>query len=359
MLYLVTGQPGNGKTLYSFGIVEDVQKAWKKAQPEAPERTVYQSGIPNLLLPWLELDDGSRWHEQSGGAIVVIDECQRIFPPRKQGAQVPKHVSEFETHRHRGFDIILITQHPQLLDIAVRKLVGRHFHVVRKFGRETAKVLQWERCVDPHDRSVQKDALVTRFPFPKERYKVYKSADVHTVKKDFPIKPVAVLVGSLAGIITAFYIVYDRMTPDAEEVVAASAAAVPGATWGTSSRGASGAWGEDVFAERVKGIPYSAPMYQAALSVEDVPTVAGCSVMKIGHRTTCTCTTAQGTVLDLEKRLCMSYHERGAFDPRGKARYPTIEPYVPALPSPVEPVTSAGAGAAAPATPPEVVHQTT
>ena len=200
MLTLITGQPGNGKTLYALGAVEE----FRAADKSKPARSVWYSGIPELTLDWQPLEDGARWFEVPSGSVIVIDECQRLFPPRRQGAAVPASVSEFETHRHKGFDVFLITQHPQLLDVAVRKLVGRHVHVVRKYGMNHATLYQWERCVDPTARESLREALTSKFSYPRERFGWYRSAEQHTVTKDFPWRKVALIVGLLAFTVGAF-----------------------------------------------------------------------------------------------------------------------------------------------------------
>ncbi|WVA28241.1 hypothetical protein PCP40_33405 (plasmid) [Pseudomonas aeruginosa] len=55
----------------------------------------------------------------------MIDEAQRVFGNDGSRAR-PEKVTRFETHRHQGLDIHLITQHPSLLCTPVRKLVGKH-----------------------------------------------------------------------------------------------------------------------------------------------------------------------------------------------------------------------------------------
>lgn len=358
MLILLTGQPGNGKTLHALGLVESMRGEPTNRQPPEPPRATFYSGIAELTLPWVELDKPENWHECPAGSLVVIDECQRVFPPRKQGAAVPVHVQQFETHRHRGFDVVLITQHPQLLDIAVRKLVGRHIHVTRKFGRDTVTLSQWERCVDPHDRSVQSQALVTKAALVKERFGWYRSAEVHTVKKDFPKKKLAVLAACALGIPGLLWFAIESVTSkgdEAAEVAAADnsdAAFRPGASMRARGSGASGAWSLDTITARVEGIPASAPMYDGAIEIEDAPMISGCAVLQLGHLKNCECYDQQGNVIELEKRQCLLYYDRGSFDPRGKERYPTYEPYVPPLAPPSNDAgAGAGGGVAAPAPP--------
>jgi len=68
MIYIHTGQPGAGKTLFTLQHV--------KRRAESENRTVFYNGIPELNIPeWQEFTDAEKWHELPAGAIIVIDEC--------------------------------------------------------------------------------------------------------------------------------------------------------------------------------------------------------------------------------------------------------------------------------------------
>ncbi|SCZ52948.1 zonular occludens toxin domain-containing protein [Thiohalomonas denitrificans] len=193
-IWLTTGLPGHGKTLRT--IVDVEERRIKEGRP------VYYHGIPELKLDWHELADPFQWHLLPDGAIIVIDEAQQTFPVRPSGARVPEHVSPFETHRHRGHDVVLVTQHPHLIDAHVRKLVERHQHVMRPFGHSYAVVYEWQVCVDPQRRGVEKDALKSRWKYPKDAFGAYKSASVHTVRKRLPGKLLLLpLLGVLLGLL--------------------------------------------------------------------------------------------------------------------------------------------------------------
>lgn len=156
MITLITGLPGACKTLYTLNYV--------KAKAEKEGRPVYYNGIPELTLPWEMIDDPEKWYELPEGAIIVIDECQRVFRPRASSAAVPMHVEKFETHRHRGYDIFLITQHPMLLDGNVRRLSGQHFHCVRTFGMQRATIHEWQQvgyfCPSPKNVKLARKYLI-------------------------------------------------------------------------------------------------------------------------------------------------------------------------------------------------------
>jgi len=308
MLVLITGQPGNGKTLHALGLVEKLRT---DPASVAIGREVYQSGINNLALPWRELADPHDWPSLPDGSIVVLDECQRAFPPRKQGAAIPESVKQFETHRHRGFDIFLITQHPQLLDINVRKLVGRHIHVKRNFGREVATLYQWEECVNPQDKGITNRALKTTWAYPKEHYAWYHSAEVHTVKKDFPVKPVAVLAFSVLAIVGLGWFATDRlMHKEKEPVVAAESSALPSAV----TEKPTSSWSTDSFVSRVAAWQWSAPFYDEIAKVQSPPRIIGCMQIDYGDRVECRCSNGQGDA-QVDELMCHNFMQGRIYDP--------------------------------------------
>ena len=315
MITVITGQPGNGKTLFALGYVEKIRIEAELAH--AP-RVIWYSGIDELTLPWLPLPEAEKWNECAEGAVIVIDECQRVFPVRKVGAVVPAHVQALETHRHRGIDLVLITQHPQLLDIAVRKLAGRHLHLRRAFGQSVARVQQWERCVDPHDRSVQATALTSSFPFPTERFTWYKSAELHTVKKELPWRKILVLAGAAAGVVIFATWAAFRLGAlgDVEPVTVAKGQAKDRA-FGQMQPGSARSldWSPGAMNPRIQLWPWSAPFYDPVGRVVSAPKIAGCLHLRFSDgRDECRCATQQGTAATIDRESCMGYLERGVFD---------------------------------------------
>jgi len=321
MLFLITGQPGNGKTLHALTLVEKL-----RTDPAslAIGRQVYYWGIPQLDRPWHKLGTDEDWiaarqsdwsgdcpwYDLPDGSIVVVDECQHVFRPRKQGAAVPKRVSQLETHRHRGFDIFVITQHPQLLDINVRKLVGRHIHVKRNFGREVATLYQWEECVNPQDKGVTNRALKTTWSFPKDVYGWYHSAEVHTVKKDFPLKPVLTIVGSLVAVALLVWFTVHRLRAraDAAPVEVAASQSAPLETEKVAS------WSTQDFVPRVPTWHWSAPFYDQVAKVQNAPRVIGCMRMDYGDRVECRCSNGQGDA-QVDDLTCHNFMEGRIYDP--------------------------------------------
>lgn len=114
----------------------------------------------------------------------MIDESQGCFPPRSSAAAAPAHVAWLNTHRHKGFDIWLSTQHPKLIDYSVRALVGKHQHYRRIFGMARSIVYEWDACSD--GLAGLSNATKSYYKYPRNIYKLYKSAEIHT-KQSFKL----------------------------------------------------------------------------------------------------------------------------------------------------------------------------
>ena len=177
MLNLVTGTPGAGKTLYTISSLADVE-----------DRPIFYHGITDLNLPWHAINDPEFWHKEvPDGAIVVIDEVQKIFPVRDHKKPVPDGIAAIETHRHRGIDIYFITQHPSLVDHHARRLVGSHIHVRRILTvRRLATLFKLGEAFDPKDKLELKRCEASSWTYPKKAYDYYKSAEIHTGQKIVP-----------------------------------------------------------------------------------------------------------------------------------------------------------------------------
>jgi zona occludens toxin len=105
------------------------------------------------------------------------------------------------THRHRGFDLEVVTQHPKLIDGSVRALVGKHLHFRRLFGGQRSYCYEWDACSD--GLSGLANAVGGMYSFPKNVFRWYKSAEIHT-KQSFKLPkfliafPIAILIGVFA-----------------------------------------------------------------------------------------------------------------------------------------------------------------
>lgn len=202
MITLKTGLPRNGKTLSLVDEVATLLERWRKHPGE--QRPVFQFGIDELKLEGIEPLDvwpvGGKSGDQiprradgkpackltfdqsalPDGSLVLLDEAQDFYPPRGPAQNAPAHVAELNTHGHRNLDYIVLTQHPKLIDNAVRRLVNKHQHYRRMFGGGRAITYEWDSCSDSLDFP---KAVKGMFAYPKKRFGLYKSATGFTKPK--------------------------------------------------------------------------------------------------------------------------------------------------------------------------------
>jgi hypothetical protein len=187
MLTLVTGTPGAGKTLYVVSQLIPEILAARLEHPELgtiPRRVL--TNIPRLMLDH-ELIDGNDEHGLNGwykwckpGDYIIYDEVQKEWPIRPNGSKVPQQIQELETHRHKGVDMILITQGPMLVDQNMRALVGRHIHI-RAIGAKICMMYEWDHCSRQllYSQAINKRVIRHKT----SAYSNYASSELHTKQR--------------------------------------------------------------------------------------------------------------------------------------------------------------------------------
>ena len=358
MLYLYTGVPGAGKTLYA---VSNLVK-----RKDFKDRPIFVDGIKDLdhdKINYFDIPEGESiqtWPKWAPpGAIIVVDECQRIFRPRPSGSKVPDYVAELETHRHRGLDFILITQHPRLIDINLRELIEHHTHL-GKTNLGLRRKMEWTTggAKDPGSRANIKEALVSVYRLDKSVYGLYKSAEVHTkirTKKSklLMLFPLALcLVGYGIWSFTGFWAKFsgeEKQTKTASTTQTVQAQTQPSAV-SASEPVSNGQYpkaetkpeepkkphlSEEDYQPRIAERPETAPIYDGMnKAVKVMPWPAAC--IKAENR--CTCYTDQGTkIKDIGKQTCMNYVKDGLpFNPykvqTAENATPTHTAYTPDAP---------------------------
>lgn len=347
---LHTGLPGNAKTLFTIRHVVD----WAASE----DRPVYFAGIKGLLVDdprlkgtqWIPFDPLT-WHENvPSGSIIVIDEAQKIFRSRSSSASPLKHVTELEEHRHKGLDFVLITQHPSLVDTAVRRLTQTHRHLVRIWGAPATTVHRWDAVRDNCDKpSARKDSEASKWVFDKSLYGVYHSADVHTMKFRVPGR-VKLLLALPVVLFCLGYFAYSKLNKvasSADDVAAVVHSAAPvGVVVPPSPAGRAGGAGagagavplavSDPLADaksyvamrtpRLEGLPETAPRYDALTVPVRVPVPAMCVQIGPDHdggKVRCVCYTQQATRMDVPFAMCVELAHGGRFldfDPEPRAQ---------------------------------------
>ena len=229
LITLKTGVPGSGKSLTVVQELMALRAKEARAEFRESPRNVFVHGIPELavlhsVLPVYSCAvrgrDGGysrslevEWDDIPSGALVIVDEAQHLFPVRGAGTRIPGYVAWLNTHRHRGFDLVLITQHPTLIDSAVRKLAGKHQHYRRLFGGQRHMRYEWDYC---SDRLGFKDATMRPAEFPKRAKSAYLSAEIHTKQKFgvpiWVVVPVLAIIGGIFVIPRAVLVMGGAMT---------------------------------------------------------------------------------------------------------------------------------------------------
>ncbi|TAN71679.1 MAG: hypothetical protein EPN17_00665 [Methylobacter sp.] len=347
MITLITGTPGSGKTVWIFSelvrlffaSVSPVHslliflKLIKAPKKQLVERDVYVHGIPDLdfgvsyttvycrsplcdvcqseadiVIPeplfnkngeyanWREVEaaeakrDSIRYVEDwpewaTVGALIIIDEVQRIWRPRSAGSTVPPEISALETHRHKGIDFWLISQSPSLLDMNIRRLVGRHIHLVSSWRGRTQH--EWAEC--KQSTSSTSDAISRPYVMKKSVFTKFKSSSLHTKLEKRP--PLAIYVIAICLVVLAWigHSIYKRhATPDlpVESLPVDSSkpqsqplpnnlnTTVEGAIPVKHSSVPAGAFD---FTPRVKSRAETAPAYDGMLKIQSVPFPETCS----------------------------------------------------------------------------------
>jgi zona occludens toxin len=194
VITLITGTPGSGKTLYAI---------WSLVREVKAGRRVVVDGIPNLAIDHELVDEVwvRRWFDHvQPNDIVVVDEVQRIWPPVSASVKATEDIEWLHKHRHKGVDFVVITQHPNRMNKTIRDLVGRHVHVRRLFGLKQAMVYEWDHCHNPN--SGFRDAVKTRWSYPKKVFDLYTSSELHTKQK--AVIPKALFIAPLALVVAVY-----------------------------------------------------------------------------------------------------------------------------------------------------------
>lgn len=311
MLNLVTGGPGAGKT---SNMLWDFLK-----NPDYANRPKFATDIPDFDRAANgigDLDDLANWQDLPDGSLVFCDESQRFLRPRSS-RQVPDWIGGFETHRHRGFDFIFITQHPSLIDTHVRRLVGRHHHFHKPFGIKNSIRYTWEYCQDNPCAFTFKDAIRKTIRTNLEVFKLYKSTTIDTHKTSLPwgklllgLFGIFLVVGGLLSTFTQV------KTPKKETQQAQTTKQNPFLPASTAPEQAKQFKPEDLL-PRMESLPWSAPYYDGLTEPSDFPRIAACISGKSSTNTYyngCRCFTQQATPVHVDESLCLQIVKHGTFD---------------------------------------------
>lgn len=318
-IYLITGTPGAGKTLWTLWTVEqrriadnkDFHDKWVAAGSDPDVlpmvRDVYYFNINIKKLPWIRLHKPEDWLDAPVGSLFVFDECQEAFPPRANASTPPKYVAELAKARHGGYDLYFVTQHPTFVDPYIRKLAEEHNHLMRPWGAKKAVVHTWKGVKDQCDKS-RAGSLTSSFSHPKEVYSWYKSAEVHTHKFKLPTKvKMMLLLPLLIG--ACIYGVYKYFDNKIQGSKPPAVATSPDGRPFSTAAPVKIAFEPASFKPRIDDIPWTAPRYDDLTSPSVAPRIVGCMIFA----NKCKCLTQQGTYHITTMQFCRVVVENGIF----------------------------------------------
>lgn len=300
MITLFTGMPGAGKTAALVQLLAELPG----------DRPIYVDGLEGLTLPH-HVCNADEWHEQlPDGAILVVDEAQRVWRPRGPAARVPPSVSEMETHRHRGIDIFLTTQSPRLIDANVRGLVGRHVHIrdTGWLGRwwyewpETNEGVAWKTC-----------PVKKRYKLPSKIFDLYKSASIHTKPERMTPKTVFLVLFLLLCLgVLVFMISRSFRQHAAPADKPAAPVSLPAAQPAMLRTTANTLPDERVdFIPRISDRPWTAPAYDHLRQVVRMPVITGAVCVNDD----CVCYNGKEKLMDVTSSVCRSWLVHRPFNP--------------------------------------------
>lgn len=316
---LVTGQTGGGKTALVVDMLANSE--------DFKGRPLFVMGIPELKLDHCTVPPVSEWTEFRvspeddsihlpyfvfpEGSVIVIDEAQRVFRPRPVGSKVPPEVQAFETHRHTGVDFILLTQHPNLLDSNIRKLINRHIHIrVTALGRYS---FEWTECGDPESTTSRQIAARKKYNLPRRSFDLYKSSQLHTkIERSIPLY---VWMFGIALLMAAFLAAYgykrvsDKVDGGQPVETINQAAGKITKPKSDSSSAKTPAQYIASHQPRIAGLAHTAPIYDSITTPTDAPFPVGCMISK-GN---CRCIDQQGNKYETTYSICIQIVQNGIF----------------------------------------------
>jgi zona occludens toxin len=336
MITLITGGPGTGKTAWLIDQLLELRR-------QEPDREIYIHGIRHLrnfpheaiycnsqlcdicrgsVIPSHAkyVEDWMHWKPM--GALIVVDEVQRIWRPSygsTSSASLPESIAGLETHRHYGLDFWLISQGPHLFHNFIRLLVGRHVHLVAKWSGRSQ--YEWPEC--KQNIASRSDAVVRPYQLPSRVFAMYDSAELHTKQeKRKPLSFYAMIIALVLAVVATVFVVKRikaRITPPPISVgsptggVGDAAAAPPAPPSPVSLPSSSTPEGFPDFEPKIPGVPESAPAYAGLVKVKAAPLLVGCVYNK--SKDLCTCYTQQATHYPASQSYCIETVKNHRFNP--------------------------------------------
>lgn len=151
MIICITGAIGTGKTTWAVSqIMNGFDGLFDKNTVE--HQQIFYNHIRGLNardLKAIELTDdeikSKPIHELvPSGSIVLVDECDYIYPNMGVGKEIPDYIKTLKEIRHHNITLILITQDVTFVNSYIRKLINKHLHI--KQGHMNRSIYQFQEA---------------------------------------------------------------------------------------------------------------------------------------------------------------------------------------------------------------------
>lgn len=330
MIYLITGNMGTGKTSRAVNMILTNEDGLFKMTLEdgtVVDRPLYFCHIDGLDAAKFNAHKLTKEQIQAApldqilptGAVLIVDEAHWTYPVRSAASKVPEYIQKLSELRHDGFTLILMTQHPSQLDVFVRNLVSKHYHLERKpIGM---KQYSWYKCVTNLDNPASVTGVESKsWKPPENAFKYYKSASQHQkFKKTIPLAVWALIVilGVVAWKTYTMYTIYDKnvnVNPKQQIEQAALSASSPSLQqsqfdYHNNQFKNSQSITADMLVPTIPEKPETKPLYDNVRQVKTFERVAFCIK---GGKSGCMCYSQQGTeLLEISRKLCIKYADKG------------------------------------------------
>lgn len=329
MIYLITGGPGTGKTSKAVSMILENEDGLFKTELEdgtVVDRPLYFCHIDGLDVKKFKAHELSEQDLQAAplkdlvpqGSVVIVDECDYTYPVRASGRPVPPYIQTLKELRHEGFTLILMTQHPTMIDIYLRNLVGKHIHLERK--PVGTKQYVFYKCVtDLGNPALNSNAQASWYKPSKKSFDYYKSASMHIkFKKTIP-KPFLYLIPVFALILwkgLGVYATYNQHVVGSDMVIKEASSPFAAESDPESKTNVSDSRQPEIGGD-IKPLdliptlsekPESKPIYNQVRNVKTFEFPKACMKTSSG----CNCYSDQATLLpEINEDLCKSYVDNG------------------------------------------------
>lgn len=332
MIYLITGVLGTGKTAMVVNMILDNYEGlfkYKADDGTEIDRPLYFCHIDSLdrrkfkahELTEEQIQEKCLHEIVPNGSVVIVDEADYTYPVRSASREVPMYIKRLKEIRHDGITLILMTQHPSMIDRYIRNLVGKHIHLERK--QVGTKRYEWLRCEESLNSASFSQATSTFYKPDEKAFKYYKSAEMHIgfqKKKHWAFYALPLLILLVAWAVWTSVSRFTPKQPDSNQVIQGQQQIqqpiIPDSynidLKKDSVSSASEPMGSKIqhYVPKIADLPETKPIYDDVRKVVNMETVSAC----VKSDKSCNCYTNQGTLLNVSDYSCQMYIKNGIFD---------------------------------------------